>query len=114
MAGLESSDQHNVSIYSFDNTTPTRVDGLTKLSLPIPVGFNGIYTQNKEGKPLTAGLSLYSYTGMYPGASVYNSVGNNKFENILTFGPNLAIANFMCGGFGTVKDDRTYYQACSE
>ncbi len=64
----------------------------------IPVGFNGIYSQNKYGKPITSGISLYSYTGMYLGTSVYRSQGDsNKFTDVLSFGTNLAIANIMSG-----------------
>ncbi|MCQ3908274.1 MAG: hypothetical protein MJ200_01655 [Mycoplasmoidaceae bacterium] len=92
------SDRH----YVIDNTQPklTGVD--------VPVGFNGIYTHNKTGKPITAGLALYSYTGMYPGTSVFKSQGSeNKFTQILGYGPNLAIANLMTG-----IDEQDYYEAC--
>lgn len=111
LAGLQSQDDEKVTLYSFQNSEPTVVDGPQKLTgVAIPEGFNGIYTQNKDGKPLTAGLSLYSYTGLYPGASVFKSSGqNNKFEEILGQGPNLAIANLMSG-----INNPTYYQACSD
>ncbi|MCQ2956326.1 MAG: hypothetical protein MJ233_00135 [Mycoplasmoidaceae bacterium] len=67
-------------------------------NVPVPNGFNGIYSQNKYGRPITSGLSLYSYTGMYLGTSVYRSQGDsNKFTDVLSFGTNLAIANIMSG-----------------
>ena len=61
-----------------------------------PIGFNGIYTEDKTGKPITNGVSLYSYTGMYPSTSVYKSTGdNNKFQDLLVKNNNLAIANML-------------------
>ncbi len=89
------------TIYSFADSTfeqePIITHGAPLSEVPVPIGFNGIYTENKTGKPITAGLSLYSYTGMYPGASVYQSQSNNKFTEILSYGVNLSIANIMIG-----------------
>lgn len=89
------------TIYSFADSDfvqePIITHGQPLSEVPVPVGFNGIYTENKTGKPITAGLSLYSYTGMYPGASVYQSQSNNKFTEILSYGANLSIANIMIG-----------------
>ncbi|MCQ3915716.1 MAG: hypothetical protein MJ195_03205 [Mycoplasmoidaceae bacterium] len=88
--------------YVIDSTTPK----LTEVHAPI--GFNGIYTHNKTGKPITAGLALYSYTGLYPGTSVFKSQSTeDKFVQLLGYGPNLAIANLMTG-----INDKTYYDAC--
>lgn len=117
LAGIDSEETTNTRLYSFDSaqsTFPQAEDGLPKLNYAVPIGFNGIYTQNKEGKPLTAGLSLYSYTGLYPGASVYKSAGeNNKFQKILSYGANLAIANLLVGGMEGVPSDLdlSYYAA---
>lgn len=119
LSGLESSDNSKISIYEFtrnNNAIDYTNDPLAgvintvdKLSeVDVPIGFNGIYTHNKTGKPITAGLALYSYTGMYPGTSVFRSQSDvNKFAEILGFGPNLAIANIMTG-----LNKPEYFQAC--
>lgn len=116
LAGLNENGEenpNNISVWTFTDGTTTEptvsqsIHKLTSEEIKVPVGFNGIYTQNREGKPLTNGLSLYSYTGMYPGSSVYKSNGSvNKFAEILSFGNNLSIANLMTG----IKDQQ-YYEA---
>lgn len=122
LSGLDykaTEENENISIYNFsengsyitevphyvvDNTTPK----LTNVA--VPVGFNGVYTHNTTGKPITAGLSLYSYTGLYPGTSVFKSQSSeNKFATLLKYGPNLAIANLMTG-----INEETYNTACWE
>ncbi|MBQ0045583.1 MAG: ABC transporter permease [Mycoplasma sp.] len=116
LSGIGSDNPNNISIYTFTNGS-TIVDPiideslstakLSRFDIKVPIGFNGVYTQNKEGKPITNGLSLYSYTGMYPGTSVYQSSGSvNKFAELLAFGNNLSIANLMTG-----IDDHKYYEA---
>lgn len=64
----------------------------------VPIGFNGVFTTQIEGKPNTNVLSLYSYTGMYPGISTFSSTSeSNKFAEILKQNNNLALANFLSG-----------------
>ncbi|XQP54917.1 MAG: FtsX-like permease family protein [Mycoplasmoidaceae bacterium] len=108
----------NISVYNFSNGSyipegkhyviDNSTQKLPQENIPVPTGFNGVYTHNKNGKPITAGLSLYSYTGLYPGTSVFKSQSaENKFSALLKYGPNLAIANIMTG-----IDDQDYYNAC--
>ncbi|MCQ2747852.1 MAG: hypothetical protein MJ223_01030 [Mycoplasmoidaceae bacterium] len=134
MAGLASTDDareqkgnlnaegDNVDIYEFSDGSsnyspvPLRNTRETKeklSALDVPVGFNGIYTMNKTGKPITSGVSTYSYTGMYPGSSVYKSNGqSNQFTTILMNGSNLSIAALMsCVDDMTYDGVNTYYQA---
>ncbi|MCQ3914252.1 MAG: hypothetical protein MJ201_00170 [Mycoplasmoidaceae bacterium] len=118
MSGIGAQDSNNIALYSFaDNSGsivkpvitdgPAKLVGTDQMPIKVPVGFNGIYTENKAGKPITNGVSLYSYTGMYPGASVYKSNGSkNKFAELLKFGNNLSIANMMSG-----VNNPAYYQA---
>lgn len=125
LGGVGAADD-SMRIYKFSDGTdflgaPICDDSEKKLSgVRVPIGFNGIYTENDTGKPITGGLSLYSYTGMYPGSSVFESGGgqtadkNNKFAQTLSYGANLAIANLMVGGVEGVPSGKelTFYQAC--
>lgn len=91
----------NIAVYRFDASGPVP-ENATRFNRHVPIGFNGIYTQNEYGKPVTSMLPLYSYTGLYPGNSVFNST---KMKEILMFNNNLAIANLMSG-----INNPTYYE----
>lgn len=114
LSGIGSPNADHITKYTFTNgqgqSRPQpdyTTEKLKDPSMTPPVGFNGIYTENKTGKPITSGVYLYSYTGLYPGTSVYKSNGsNNKFADILMFQNNLSIANLMSG-----INDTKYYDA---
>lgn len=97
-------------VYGFDSETgkPIVRNRIDIFNTNIPVGFNGVYTQNPQGKPVTSYLPLYSYSGMYPGTSVFQASGQNKMTTLLKFGNNLALANLMSG----LNKDK-YYQECA-
>ncbi len=102
------------AVYSFDSNTGAPIaTQLPKFNFNIPNGFNGIYTKNDSGKPITSMMSLYSYTGLYPGSSVYRTSGQgqNKMVTLLKCANNLAIANLMTG-IDDVNEGK-YYEACN-
>lgn len=95
-----------------DKTKPWKIthENKSQPNLNPPIGFNGIYTQNNAGKPLTSGMYTYSYTGMYPGTSVYKSSSSiNKMTDLLKMNNNLAIANLVTG-----VNEPNYYEACAK
>jgi hypothetical protein len=95
-----------------DKTKPWKIahENKSQPNLNPPIGFNGIYTQNNTGKPLTSGMYTYSYTGMYPGTSVYKSSSSiNKMTDLLKMNNNLAIANLVTG-----VNEPNYYEACAK
>ena len=67
----------------------------------IPIGFNGIFTKTNIDDSYLKFISLYSLSGLYPGASTFVSenTNENKFSKILAekTGHNLALANFITG-----------------
>ena len=114
LSGLASGNKNNIDIFGFDGSTWKLVESKNKSEyselskIPVPVGFNGIYTLNTEGKPIVSGISTYSYTGIYPGVSVYKTESNNKFAQILKAGNNLAVANMLSG-----INNPKYYEDCA-
>ena len=67
----------------------------------VPIGFNGIFTKTNIDDSYLKFISLYSLSGLYPGASTFTTENpnNNKFSEILSekTGHNLALANFITG-----------------
>jgi len=102
---LESDKTNNVWSFNVDSTEPTSTT-IPHINNQVPTGFNGIYTANPNGKPLTQVLSLYSCSGLYPGSAVYKSIDymNNRMIDVLANGNNLALANFITG----VKSQEAY------
>jgi len=95
---LESDKTNNVWSFDADSTQPISTT-IPHINKEVPTGFNGIYTANPNGKPLTQVLSLYSCSGLYPGSAVYKSIDcmNNRMIDVLANGNNLALANFITG-----------------
>lgn len=96
MAGVGASDPTKAVIYDGQGNK----EEIDKFNPNIPVGFNGMYTLNKAGRPITSTMPLYSYTGFYPSTSVFNSEGdaaNNKMTIVLMKNNNLALANIASG-----------------
>ena len=101
----------NKNSSTFDKNNPWITTNINKIREDIipPIGFNGIYTQDDNGRPLTSGMYTYSYTGMYPGTSVYKSDSSiNKMTELLKMNNNLAIANLVTG-----VNEPSYYEACA-
>jgi putative ABC transport system permease protein len=91
--------------YDYINGSGQHVDGPEANGHITPYGFNGVFTDQKNGSAiLNGGMFLYSKSGIYPGNDALNS---DVVKNMLEIGPNLEVASIIAGFYDPLNPTKS-------